>query len=390
MTMEKIISENKAWIDEVWEKLDKKLQVVSERSYDKIPYTTLGGVHDNKLEEKCDTPELIDRGAVWWTNGFWPGMMWLMYAGTGNEQYKKVGKHAEELLDAAFKQYDGLHHDVGFMWNISSGADYRLTGSREARLRTIYAADILAARYNPMGNFIRSWNADHVGWVIIDSMLNIPLLYWASREFGDDRYKAMALNHADTVMRTHIRPDGSVRHIVSLDPETGEFIEDFGGQGYAQGSSWSRGQTWALYGFVLSYIHTGKQEYLDTAKKVAHYFIANVAGDWAPRVDFRSPEEPVYYDSTAAACAACGLIEIAKAVDEYEKPLYMNAAMNLLKTIEERWCNWDMDEDSIVQMGTEAYYPGGGDKGRHIPIIYGDYYFIEAIYKLRGNDILFW
>lgn len=390
MSMEKIISQNKEWIDSTWEKVDKKLKLVRERSYDKIPYTTHDGVHDNKLEEEHSTPETVDRGPAWWTNGFWPGMMWLMYADTKDEGYLRVGRHAEELLDGAFKQYDGLHHDVGFMWKLAAGADYQLTNDENARLRTIYAANMLAGRFNPMGNFIRSWNTDKNGWVIIDSMLNIPILYWASREFNDDRFKAMAMIHADTVMRTHIRSDGSVRHIVSLDPTNGEYIEDFGGQGYEKDSSWSRGQTWAMYGFILSYIHTGKQEYLDTAKNVSHYFIANVCDDWMPKVDFRSPKEPVYFDSTASACAACALIEIANAVPEFEKPLYLNAAINLLKAIEANWCNWSDDEDSIVQMGTEAYYPGSGRNGRNIPIIYGDFYFIEALYKLRGNEILFW
>lgn len=377
--MNKIIEENKAWIDETWEKLDKKLKVVSEKSKNKIPYTTVNGVHDN----------MVETDITWWTNGFWPGMMWLMYVGTKDEHYKEVAERAEELLDGAFEDYDHLHHDVGFMWHISSGVNYRLTGNKKSRLRTLYAADLLASRYNAEGKFIRSWNDDCTGWVIIDSMMNIPLLYWSSKEHNDPRYRYIAENHADTVLRTHIRNDGSVNHIVSLDPANGEVIESFGGQGYEVGSSWSRGQTWAIYGFALSYIHTGKQEYLEAAKRVAHYFIANIVEtDYIPRVDFRSPEEPVLIDTTAAACAACGLIEIAKAVGEHEKKMYINAAIKILKALEEKYCDWTDKEDSILQMGTEAYY--GREWGHNIPIIYGDYYFIEAIYKLKGNDMLFW
>ena len=186
-------------------------------------------------------------------------------------------------------------------------------GSKKSRVRTSIAADMLASRYNARGEFIRSWNDDCIGWVIIDSMMNIPLLYWASDEYKDDRFKYIAMKHADKVLNTHIRPDGSVNHIVSLDPTNGEVIETFGGQGYAVGSSWSRGQAWAIYGFTLSYIHTGKQEYLDAAKRVAHYFIANVCDDWLPKVDFRSPKGPVIYDSTAGACTACGLLGVSKA-----------------------------------------------------------------------------
>ncbi len=377
--MEKIIANNMDWINETWEKIDKKLKVVSERSKNKIPYTTKDGVHNDMVTEDI----------TWWTNGFWPGMMWLMYVGTKDEHYKMVAENAEELLDKAFEDYDHLHHDVGFMWHISSGVNYRLFGGKKSRLRTIYAANMLASRYNAEGRFIRSWNDDHNGWVIIDSMMNIPLLYWAAEEHNDSRYRYIAEHHADTVMRTHLRNDGSVNHIVSLDPTNGEVIESFGGQGYEVGSSWSRGQSWALYGFILSYIHTGKQEYLDAAKRVAHYFISCIVDtNYIPLVDFRAPEEPELIDTTAAACAACGLIEIAKNVGEYEKKTYLNAAIKILKALEEKCCDWTDKEDSILQMGTEAYVCR--DMGRHAPIIYGDYYFIEAIYKLKGNDMLFW
>ena len=376
--MKKIIEENKTWIDETWTKLDKKLKVVSEKSKNKIPYTTENGIHDN----------MVEKDITWWTNGFWAGLIWLMYVGTKDEHYKEVAEKAEELLDGAFEVYDMLHHDVGFMWHISSGVNYRLTGNKKSRLRALYAADLLASRYNAEGRFIRSWNEDKTGWVIIDSMMNIPLLYWSSEEHNDPRYRYIAQNHADTLLHTHIRNDGSVNHIVNLDPSNGEVLETFGGQGYEVGSSWSRGQAWAIYGFILSYIHTGRQEYLDAAKRVAHYFIANIVEtDYIPRVDFRSPEEPVLIDTTAAACTACGLIEIAKAVGEHEKKMYINAAIKILKALEKKYCDWTGNEDSILQMGTEAY---GRERGRHIPIIYGDYFFTEAIYKLRGNDMLFW
>lgn len=376
--MYNITDADKKWVDEIWSKIDSKLKVVAPLNKDKIPYTTVDGVYNDMAKEDI----------TWWTNGFWPGMMWLMYVGTKNEMYKEVAENAEQMLDAAFEEYDHLHHDVGFMWHISSGVNYRLFGGKKSRVRTSIAADMLASRYNASGKYIRAWNEDKVGWVIIDCMMNIPLLYWASDEYKDPRFKYIAMNHADTVMKTHIRPDGSVNHIVDLDPVTGEPKQAFGGQGYELGSSWSRGQAWAIYGYVISYLHTGKQEYLDTAKKVAHYFIANVCDDWLPKADFRCPDEPVIYDSTAGACTACGLLEIAKVVPEHEKKLYLNAAMNLLKAMEKNFCNWTTEEQSILQMGTEAYFCR--PQGKHAAIIYGDYYFIEAIYKLKGFDMLFW
>lgn len=376
--MYNITDADKKWVDEIWSKIDNKLKVVAPLNKDKIPYTTVDGVYNDMAKEDI----------TWWTNGFWPGMMWLMYVGTKNEMYREIAENAEKMLDAAFEEYDHLHHDVGFMWHISSGVNYRLFGGKKSRVRTSIAADMLASRYNASGKYIRAWNEDKVGWVIIDCMMNIPLLYWASDEYKDPRFKYVAMNHADTVMKTHIRPDGSVNHIVDLDPVTGEPKQAFGGQGYELGSSWSRGQAWAIYGYVISYLHTGKQEYLDTAKKVAHYFIANVCDDWLPKADFRCPDEPVIYDSTAGACTACGLLEIAKVVPEHEKKLYLNAAMNLLKAMEKNFCNWTTEEQSILQMGTEAYFCR--PQGKHAAIIYGDYYFIEAIYKLKGFDMLFW
>ncbi|MBR6545326.1 MAG: glycoside hydrolase family 88 protein [Clostridia bacterium] len=376
---DKIISANKSFIDQTWEKLDGKLKQVAVRSRDKIPYTTVNGVHDDRQGKSIS----------WWTNGFWGGLMWLMYLGSKNEEYRITAENAERLMDAAFANVAVLHHDVGFMWHIMSGANYRLTGNAEARNRNLLAAMTLASRYNISGKYIRSWNGDMAGWTIIDCMMNIPLLYWASRELGDPRFEKIAVAHADMAMRDHVRPDGSVAHIVSHDVENGDVIETLAGQGYAVGSSWSRGVAWALYGFVLSYIHTKKVEYLDTAKRVAHYFITNlVADDWLPIVDFRAPEEPKRYDSTAGAVAACGLIEIAKCVPEGEQKIYLDSAIKLLRAMEERFCNWQDDEDSVLQMGTERYNSDG--KGDHIPIIYGDYFFVEAILKLRGEEFLAW
>ncbi len=372
-----MIKEYREWADAIWKKADTKLQTVAARSKFKLPYTTIDGVHDNFAEKDIS----------WWTNGFWGGLMWLMYLDTKNEVYKATAEESEEILKEALMEYEGLHHDVGFMYHITSGVNYRVTGNQKSKVRTLLAADILAARYNLKGGYIRAWNSDYVGWAIIDCMMNIPLLYWASEEKNDPRYRYIAMSHADKTMKHHVRADGSVKHIVEYDPETGEEIQEIGGQGYGVGSSWSRGQAWGLYGFTVSYLYTQKKEYLETAKRIAHYFISSVCEDYLPRCDFRSPAEPVIYDSTAGAIAASGLLELAKAVTEEEQETYLRAAVHLLKALEDKFCNWDLEEDSILQMGTERYHD---KKGRHIPIIYGDYYFIEALYKLRGNEFRVW
>lgn len=370
---------DKKWAEDIYEKIQKKMDAECGRIGSKIPYIAENGVY---REDKSEAD------IIWWTNGFWPGMLWQMYHSTGKEQYKKTAEAVEKKLDRAFDIYTGLHHDVGFMWLHSAVADYRLTGNERSKARGLHAAHLLAGRYNPRGKFIRSWNRDRAGWVIVDSMMNIPLLYWAKEVTGDPRFQFAAEDHADTVMKNTVREDGSCNHIIVLDPENGELLETPGGQGYASGSAWSRGQAWAIYGFALSYRYTKKEEYLNTAKKVAHYFIAQTDfTEHVALVDFRAPKEPVYWDSTAGVCAACGMLEIAEHVPELEQEFYINAALRILKATDEKFCNWDETYDSIVQMGSGSYHT---DHDKHVPIIYGDYFLIEAVLRILKRDFLIW
>ena len=372
-------NETQKWAEETYEKLKTKLSAECDRIGSKIPYIAEDGVYkENKAESDI----------IWWTNGFWPGMLWQMYHATGEEKYRTAAEGVEKELDQAFDIYTGLHHDVGFMWLHSAVADYRITGNERSKARGLHAAHLLAGRYNPRGRFIRSWNRDRSGWVIVDSMMNIQLLFWARDILGDPRFEYVAMDHADTIMEKTVRGDGSCNHVIVLDPTNGVLLDTPGGQGYESGSSWSRGQTWAIYGFALSYRYTGKKEYLETAKKVANYFIAQTdqTGHVA-LVDFRAPKEPVYWDSTAAVCAACGLLEIAEHVDEFEKQFYVDAAVKMLKATDERFCNWAPEYDSIVQMGSGSYHT---EHDKHVPIIYGDYFFMEAVLRLLDKDILIW
>ncbi len=377
-----LIEENFAWINEIWDKIDKKMLSVAKRNKGEIPYTAQGGVWNNHLEVNPN----------WWTNGFWGGLMWLLYIGTNNGEYKDVAKYSEDLLDKAYDNYMKLHHDVGFMWHITSGVNYRQTQNEKSLTRNMIAANTLSARFNIKAGYIRAWNdvpnqESNKGYTIIDTMMNLPLLYWASNQTADERYKYIAQAHANMVIKDHIRCDGSVNHIVVHDTHSGEVIETLMGQGFSEGSSWSRGQAWALYGFVLSYLHTKNDEYLSVAKRVAHYFISCVCDDYLPKSDFRAPNTPLIYDSSAGAIAACGLIEIAKNVGEYEKPIYINAAIRMLKAMEASFCNWDSDCDPILDKSTATYH---NSVDQNVPIIYGEYFFIEAIYKLKGFEFLSW
>jgi unsaturated chondroitin disaccharide hydrolase len=384
-----IKEKDQQWLDRVIEKIFDKMDWVSEKSRDKIPYTTVNGIHDDK---SAPGEQRADDGLNWWTNGFWGGMMWQMHHETGDAKYAGIAQISEERMDRCFADYYGLHHDVGFMWLPTAVTNYKVTGNEESRKRGLHAANLLAGRFNPVGRFIRAWNdmpggeADTRGWAIIDCMFNIPLLYWASEETKDPRFKHIAAMHADTVMEHFIRPDGSSNHIVEFDPFNGGKVRTYGGQGYENGSSWTRGQAWALYGFMMSYIHTGKEAYLDTAKRVAHYFMTNIPESGLIPVDFRQPEEPALEDSTAAAIAACGLIEIAKRLEPREKEVYLDAAVRMLKALDEKRTDWTKENDCILTHCTAAYHA----KEHHFSIIYGDYFFMEAVFKLRGGDLYIW
>ena len=383
------------WLEETWEKVRIKMTAECGRLGETIPFAPKSG----RYFDVENTP----LGLGFWTNGFWPGMLWQMAHATGDERFKTAARGVERRLDAVLTSLDGVDHDAGFLFLLSAVADWRLTGNGESRRRGLHAANLLAGRYNPAGRFIRAWddrkgenpqwlNADGsvCGWMIVDCMMNLPLLYWASEETGDPRYRHAARNHARTAQQRIVRPDGSCNHLVSLDPETGELLDAPGGQGYGPGSSWSRGQAWAVYGFALSYRHTGDREFLDTAKRCAHYCISCLAvNDWLPLVDYRSPKEPVKYDSDAGLITACGLLEIAEHVEKLEKDLYTDAALRILRACAERFCDWDPDTDGIVGGGTTYYHDPGG-RMSELPIIYGDYYLIEALLRLRGDAAFLW
>lgn len=378
-----------AWADQVIEKIRRKMEWVIRKNREGIPYTTdETGNYDNRADQNRDWNQ--DDGLNWWTNGFWGGIQWLLYQDTKEEVYAETARISEYRMEACLEQFYGIHHDVGFMFLPTAVADYRLTGNARSRRTALHAANLLAGRFNPAGRFIRAWNdaedADRRGWAIIDCMMNIALLYWASEETRDPRFRQIAMMHADTVMEHFIRPDGSVKHIVEFDPETGAEFRSHGGQGYAEGSSWVRGQGWAVYGFMISYRHTGKQEYLDTAKRAAHYCMANLPESGILPVDFRQPSEPAYEDCCGACVIAGGLLEIAECVPKTEREMYRRAAVKLLKAIDENRADWTEGCDAIVQNCSGAYH----DSSHHMTMTYADYYFMEAVYKLKKTGILLW
>ncbi|MBD0380892.1 glycoside hydrolase family 88 protein [Paenibacillus sedimenti] len=364
-----------AYWQDVMQRLDQKVTRTIEQMGNKCPH--FAG-EDGKFD---------DIGSDWWTTGFWPGILWIMHDMTGKEHYKEAAWRWDGILEEWFvKPTLELHHDVGFQFLPTAVIKHTLTGDEDGLRRGIEAANFLAARFNPVGNYIRAWNNGPdgkpvPGWVIIDCMLNISLLFWAHKVTGDPRYKHIAIRHAETTMQHGIREDGSTKHIISFDPETGAYIENFGGQGLAAESTWSRGTAWGLYGFIHTYRHTGDVRFLHTAKRIAHYFIAALPEDHVPYWDFRLESlEGMSRDSSAASIAASALLELAGLVPAGEKGLYGGAAEKILRSLTENYATWDQPEhEAILLHGT-----GSGTSFIDVSLIFGDYYYVEAVSKLNG------
>ncbi len=366
-----------AWAEETMKRILNKLEQMHSEIGNKIPHVCRDGKYDDMTES-----------IQWWTNGFWPGLLWLGYQQTGKEEYAKDAADIEKKMDVVLDRFYSVDHDAGFLWLLSAGADFRLTGDEESKLRCIKAASILASRFNLKGKFIQAWNSQP-GWAIVDCTMNIPLLYWASCITDNPRYRHIAEAHAETVARHFVRPDGSVNHILSFNPETGELIESLGGQGAAPDSAWSRGASWAVYGLPLSYRYTKNPEFLEAAKRAANFYIANLPEDHVAYWDFRverTPETP--RDTSAAACGACGLLELAKFVPDNEKPFYRDAAYKILKSLTDNYSNLDNSADQCILREGTGHFPAG--QNINVGLIYGDYYYMEGISRLIGNDKIFW
>lgn len=368
-----------SWANTLLVQIDKKMRKVSQRNFGKMPYMATNGIYDDMANNRVH----------WWTNGFFAGELWQLYHATGWDEYRQNAEKIEEELDPNFVNFTKLHHDVGFMWLHTAVADYRLTDHSFSRVRGLHAATILAGRFNVNGRFIRAWDeSDNLGWAIIDSMMNINLLYWASETTQDPRFREIAMAHADRLLEVLVRPDGSVGHIASFDPETGSFIKQLAGQGYSDSSAWSRGQAWAIYGYALSYYHTKEVRYLDAAKRVAQYFITNVSQtNYLSVSDFKAPLKDQKYDASAGTAAAAGMLLMADFINDDEKYIYQSAAIKILQATTDKWLNLDPEQDGLVDGSSQSYHRLAETE---VPIIYGDYFFIEAILHLCHKDFLIW
>ncbi|MBQ6400474.1 MAG: glycoside hydrolase family 88 protein [Clostridia bacterium] len=324
-------------------------------------------------------------GNGWWTGGFWPALMWQLWVYTGDPFFRDEARRVEGLLTDEFRRFTELNHDVGFMYLLSTGADYKLNGDEQARIDTLHAASLMMGRFNPKG-FFRAWDgADRKGFAIIDCMMNLSLLFWASRQTEDPRFFHAARAHADTVLREFFRPDGSVSHIIEFDPATGARVREHAGQGYALGSQWSRGQAWGLYGFTLCFLNTGDPRDLAAAERIAANFTAHIRPDGLTDCDFCQPSEEERLDNIAGAIAACGFLELYEIT---KKEAWHAAALRLVDGLLDRCTDFGEGIRGLLTHCTASYHDDGA--GRHTNIVYGDYFLIEALMKLTGRDPMLW
>jgi unsaturated chondroitin disaccharide hydrolase len=368
--------------DNIWARAVDKVRRLADRVGARFPHATEGGVY------RCEEPH-------WWTAGFWPGMLWLIWRDSGEARWRDLARACEEALDEPLSQFERLDHDAGFMWTLTSVTQFKLLGTPASRRRALTAASHLAGRFNVQGRYIRAWNPwregeDNAGLAIIDCLMNLPLLYWASETTGDPRFRHVALAHTETTLAHFLRADGSVRHIVRFDPESGAFADVLGGQGYNPDSAWARGTAWAMYGLALGYRYTGRGELLQAAKRVAHFFVASLPEDGVPEWDFRLPPDDGsirFKDSSAGACAASALLELAELVPAAEAPAYRRWGRELLASLNAHCGAWDRREEEGLLLHGTGHWPER--RNVDVSLIYGDYFFLEALAKLRGQTGLF-
>ena len=355
---------------------------------DKFRWSAPLAAKEGMIPYKSETDRWIPSpfaGNGWWTGGFWPGLMWQLYAASPDPLFLQEARRAEALLAEEFRRFRELNHDVGFMYLLSCGADAKLTGDEQAGWDTLHAASLMMGRFNPVG-FFRAWDGpDRVGYAIIDCMMNLSLLFRASRMTGDPRFANAAVVHADTALREFLRENGSVSHIVEFDPATGKRVREHAGQGYCLGSSWSRGQAWGLYGFTLAWKNTGHARYLDAARKIAGYFIPKIRPDGLTDSDFEQPAGEERVDNLAGAIAACGLWELHRETGAEE---YREAALRLTDGLLDHCCDWTKARCGVLTRCTASYHDDGA--GRHTNITYGDYFLAEMLGKINGTDPMLW
>lgn len=341
----------------------------------------------DKLPQSFDekTGEFIAFDKQWWCSGFYPGALWYIYEQTGNEKIKKEAERTLALLEPN-QTYTG-NHDLGFMMYCSFGNAYRLTKNTHYKEIIFKSAASLSTRYRPSIKATQSWDKNKYFNcpVIIDNLMNLEMLNWVTDNGGDKKYKEISIIHANTSIKNHYRPDYSSWHVVDYDLSTGEVIRKATWQGAADCSSWSRGQAWGFYGYVMMYRFTKDQQYLQFAKNIASFLLnhPNLPEDKIPYWDFDAPLIPfAKRDASAASIIASGLLELGQYTNGSEKEKYISTAVQMLQSLSSDSYRAKAGENGgfLLKHSTGAY-PLNSEID--VPLIYADYYFLEALKRLK-------
>jgi unsaturated chondroitin disaccharide hydrolase len=329
-----------------------------------------------------------------WTSSFFTGMALLAWRLTGDVYYlKQVNRLAPHYRLKVFEHGADTMHDLGFLYSLYSVALYKLTGEASHREVGLRAAEVLASRFEPKGKYIRAWgrmderDTTYAGLAIIDSMMNLPLLFWAAAELNNQDYFNIALQHAETTLRHFVRPDGSVFHAYRFDLESGRPVEPDNYCGFRVESHWARGAAWGIYGFALTYGYTRQQHYLETAIKLARNFVENLDEQSIPVWDFNLHEgEERLRDSSAAAIAVCGLKELLRHAPE-QCELKGAAARMVARLCSAEYLNSDSACPALLR---NAQVGDGQGRAQNVYASWGDYFFMEALSRELGQGKMFW
>jgi len=330
-----------------------------------------------------------------WTNGFWTGMLWLAYELTGAGRYRAAAeRQVESFHHRIVNRIQVDHHDLGFLYTLSCVAAYRLTGAQVARNAALEAAEVLLSRYLPGAGIIQAWgdlaDPEQAGRMIIDCNLNLPLLFWATEETGDARFRDAATTHIKQAQTYIVRPDHSTFHTFYLDPVTGTPRHGATHQGFSDHSCWSRGQAWGISGFPLTWRYLKDASLIETSASLANYFLNRLPDDLVCCWDLVFTGGQDQRDSSAAAIAAAGLLELGKGLDpaDPDAPAYRNAAVAITQSLARLYA-------------LPAGGPGNGQLKHavyHMPrrmgidecCIWGDYFYLETLVRLGGDWQPYW
>ena len=347
------------------------------------------------LAELESFPEMT-RGGQWtlvptggWVGGHWTGLVWLSYAHTQDPALLAAARAWTERL--APRQFDLGTHDLGFLFQLSYLLGSRLTGDAALKPAVIQASRSLIQRFNEKGQYIQAWGAldagpELRGRAIVDTMMNLYMLYWASQETGEPEFARIATAHANTVLKHQVRPDGSTSHTIDFNPDTGEFLSQGTHQGLAPDSCWARGQAWAVHGFVETYRWTKNATYRDTAARLADTMLRRNPPDRVPYWDYDSPLIPNdVRDSSAASILASALLNLATVEPDPARAVrWRSEAELMLESLWNHYSSRGTNEPCILLHATRSKPHGHMDSA----LIYGDYYFVEALTRLAAPEKL--